>query len=65
MIKYENLCVDCVALGMHCRRGACPYNKPVLVHVCDNCDNVLDDVYEVNGEELCEDCLKDMFRKDI
>ena len=64
MIKYENLCVDCTALGMHCKGAACPNNKPVEVHVCDKCGDVLDDVYEVDGEELCADCLKDMFRKD-
>lgn len=64
MIKYENLCVDCVSQGMHCKGAACPNNKPVPVHCCDKCGDVLDDVYEVDGEELCEDCLKDMFRKD-
>lgn len=64
MIKKENLCVDCTALGMPCRGSACPYHKPEEVHVCDQCGDVLDDVYEVDGEELCEDCLKEMFRKD-
>lgn len=64
MIKYENLCVDCTAQGMHCKGAACPYNKPVPVHCCDKCGDVLDDVYEVDGEELCEYHLKEMFRKD-
>lgn len=64
MIKKENLCVDCTALGMHCKGRACPYYEPVEVHVCDKCGDVLDGVYEVDGEELCENCLKDMFRKD-
>lgn len=64
MIKKENLCVDCTAVGLHCRGSACPNNKPVPVHVCGQCGDVLDDVYEVDGEELCEDCLKEMFRKD-
>lgn len=64
MIKYENLCVDCTTLGKTCRGAACPYHKLVPVHVCEKCDDVLDDVYEVDGEELCEDCLKEMFRKD-
>ena len=64
MIKYENLCVDCTALGLHCLGVGCPNHKPVEVHVCDQCENVLDDIYEVEGAELCEDCLKEMFRKD-
>lgn len=61
--KYENLCLDCTALGLHCRGRACENFEPVLVHVCDKCGEVLDDVYEVDGEELCESCLKDKFRK--
>lgn len=64
MITRKNLCVDCTTLGKWCRRGACPNNKPVPVHVCDKCGVVLDDVYEVNGVELCEKHLKEMFRKD-
>ena len=49
---------------MHCKGISCPYYEPVEVHCCDKCGDVLDDVYEVDGRELCEDCLKDMFRKD-
>jgi formylmethanofuran dehydrogenase subunit E len=36
------------------------------VHYCDKChEEIIDDeIYEVDGEELCEECLKDMFRRD-
>jgi formylmethanofuran dehydrogenase subunit E len=36
------------------------------VHYCDKCGYEIPDgeIYEVDGEELCEDCLKEMFRKE-
>lgn len=61
MIKKENLCVDCTVLGMHCRGRACPYHKPVEVECCDKCEEILDKVYDVDGEVLCEECLKEKF----
>lgn len=64
MITYVNLCVDCPAQGRQCIGEECPNNKPVPVHVCDKCGVVLDDVYEVDGVELCEKHLKQKFRKD-
>lgn len=59
MLKIENHCVDC---GQPCIGGACRY-KDVPVYYCDKCNEELDDVYEVDGEDLCESCLKDMFKK--
>ena len=59
MIRYENQCVDC---GLPCF-SSCPY-KNVEVHYCDHCDaEMYEEIYQVDGEELCEDCLKEMFRK--
>lgn len=29
--------------------------------ICDRCGNEITDVCDVDGEELCEDCLKEMF----
>jgi formylmethanofuran dehydrogenase subunit E len=36
------------------------------VHYCDRCGGEIpdDEIYEVDGEELCEDCLKEKFRKE-
>lgn len=59
MIKYEDYCVDCE----HCIGFACPYKMKIPVHYCDKCGDAIDDVYEVDGEELCETCLKNKFRK--
>ena len=55
MLRFENQCLGCEDLGMHCLGAACPRRR-VEVHVCDRCGEELGDFYEVDGEELCEDC---------
>ena len=62
MTRIENHCCDCATPGYPCRGSACPLTR-VEVHYCDKCGDELDDVYDVGGEELCEECLKDMFRR--
>ena len=62
MVRIENQCLGCEDLGMHCLGAACP-RKRVEVRICDKCGEELDDIYEVDGEELCEDCLKERFLK--
>ena len=64
MVRIENQCCHCAVPGYPCLGSSCP-NLRVEVHYCDKCDNELEDIYEVDGEELCEECLKDMFRKDV
>jgi hypothetical protein len=58
MVKYENQCVGCET----CIGSSCKYLR-VPVHYCDKCKWELDEVFDVDGQELCEDCLKDMFRR--
>ena len=63
MVEYENHCVGCTSMGLYCMGSSCP-NRNVPMHYCDKCGDGLDgDIYEVDGEELCEDCLKEMFRR--
>ena len=63
MVKIENHCCDCAAPGYPCLGSACP-NRNVEVYYCDECGEELDDdIYDVDGEELCEECLKEMFRR--
>ena len=66
MVRIENHCCDCAVPGYPCLGASCPLTR-VEVCYCDKCDprciDPLDDVYEVDGMELCEDCLKDMFRR--
>ena len=58
MIRYEDECVGCSALGFPCYGAACP-NKNVPHAYCDECDEDVGDeeLYEYDGEELCYDCL--------
>ena len=63
MIRYENHCCECAVPGYPCRGSFCP-NRNVPVYYCDKCgEEIEDDIYEVDGEELCEECLKEMFRR--
>ena len=60
MTRVENHCVDC---GLHCLGSSCRYRN-VEVHYCDKCHKEIEDIYEVDGEEICESCLKKMFKKE-
>ena len=63
MLKIEDHCCDCATPSYPCLGNACPRRR-VKVHYCDKCGEQIDEVYEVDGEELCEDCLKEMFLKE-
>ena len=60
MVKIENHCVDCTGAGMHCLGSGCP-NRRVEVHYCDVCGEEAD--YWAEGEDLCEYCLQEKFRR--
>ena len=63
MLRIENHCCDCAVPGYPCRGDLCPLTR-VEVHYCDICKcEIEDDIYDVDDEELCEDCLKDLFRR--
>lgn len=64
MIRIEDHCCDCAVPGYPCAGEACP-RRHVKVYYCDHCGEELDEVYEVDGEHLCEDCLKKMFLKEV
>lgn len=67
-MKVENHCCSCAVPGYPCRGDACPLRN-VKVFYCDKCDPKedwpLEELYEVDGEILCLECLKDKFRKDM
>lgn len=63
MIRIEDHCVGCPP-ERGCLGSICMYRN-VEVHYCDHCEDELgDEIYIVDGEEVCEDCLKDMFRRE-
>ena len=60
MIRKENHCVDC---GLPCLGSTCPHRNVEVVY-CDHCGEVIDyEIYDVDGEDWCEDCLKKEFFK--
>lgn len=61
MVKIEDRCVEC-SIEIGCKGPSCP-NRNVKVYYCDKCGEELDDVYEVEDKELCDDCLKELFRR--
>ena len=62
MLRIENDCCDCATPSYPCQGALCPRRR-VEVYYCDSCGSELDDIYDVDGEELCEDCLKEKFRR--
>lgn len=62
MIEYENECVGCPP-HMGCLGGACPHQN-VPHYYCDFCHDEVDELYEVDGDDYCEYCLKKEFRKE-
>lgn len=65
MQKTFNECVGCIDLGLNCIGSSCP-NLNVTRFFCDKCDEELpaDEIYNYDGQELCEDCLKDTCRRE-
>ena len=63
MEKTVNECVGCKDLGKPCLGSSCP-NREVTRYYCDRCGDEITDIYDVDGEELCEDCLKEMFKRE-
>ncbi len=64
MVKIENHCCSCAAPAYPCLGVSCPLRR-VEVHYCDKCGEELGDIYEVDDEELCEECLKDTFIRKV
>lgn len=60
MVKTIGVCYHCE----HCEGETCP-NRRIEEHYCDECGKKLDDdeIYIVDIDEVCEDCLKKIFRK--
>lgn len=62
MKQIENHCCDCATGAYPCMGTLCP-KRHVEVYYCDRCGDKLEDVYDADGEELCESCLKEKFIK--
>ena len=62
MIKYENECYGCATESYPCLGNICP-NRNVKHLYCDRCGDECDELYVFDGEELCEDCLKNSLER--
>ena len=64
MIAVENDCCDCASESYPCRGSSCPMRR-VEHYYCDKCKVEVEEgeLFEVYGQDLCNDCLMDMFRK--
>lgn len=62
MVRIEDDCVGCRDLGLYCMGSSCP-NRNVKHFYCDRCKCESEELYDVSGDEVCEDCLPKMFSK--
>lgn len=61
MIKFENECVSCPT-EMGCLGDNCP--KQNVVHLyCDKCGDDIETLFDIGGEQVCEQCLHKSFQK--
>ena len=60
MKKVENDCVDC---GLPCIGEGCEHYN-VTHYYCDKCGDECDgdDMYELDGQELCQYCVLELTR---
>lgn len=59
MIRFENECVGCPP-HMGCMGSACPYSHvPYLT--CDKCEDEVEELYDTNEGQLCEECVRKMY----
>lgn len=61
MLKFESECVDCPS-EISCLGNSCP-KRNILHLICDCCYEDAEELYEYDGEQLCEDCLLDAVPK--
>lgn len=62
MIKYENECCGCATESYPCLGSSCP-NRNVPHLYCDRCGDDCEELYDLDGEELCKECLLNSFKK--
>ena len=58
MKRIENHCCDCATGAYPCMGSSCPKRR-VEVHYCDRCGAELEHIYDIDGEEMCEECWKE------
>lgn len=62
-IKRKSGCVGCAVSRGFCMSGACPIGGSYTVLECDLCTSEQDELWYVQGDYLCLDCIKDAIDK--
>ena len=58
--RIENHCCDCASPGYPCLGRSCPRRR-VEVHYCDRCGEEIDRVHSAYGQELCDECMDELY----
>lgn len=59
---YENECCGCATPAYPCMGNNCPRrNVPHLY--CDECKDDVEELYKLDGKELCADCALERLEK--
>lgn len=59
---YEDECCGCAVPAYPCMGSACP-NRNVLHLICDKCKEDVEELYDTENGELCEECTLKQFKK--
>ena len=65
MRSMENNCMGCTGMGLPCMGSACRNSRPALVIKCDVCGEECDRVWDIDGIDICEDCIKEGQKKEF
>lgn len=58
MVEYKNDCCDCAVPGYPCLGSSCSLRHNPHYY-CDLCGDEVENLYEVDGLELCRACMED------
>lgn len=56
MVKIMNECCNCATPGYPCRGKACE-RQHVKHLICNRCGMDVEELYVIDGQEICLDCL--------
>ena len=57
MTITRNECCDCAVPAYPCLGKHCPLRNK-KVHICDDCKDEVDELYEFGIEEICSNCIE-------
>lgn len=61
MVKIMNECCNCATSGYPCHGESCAFQH-VKHLICDRCKADVEELYAIDGQEICLDCLPHVVR---